>query len=363
MGDHSMTAECSIKEITLERAVRALYLENDLVALTILLDKGADIYELIYKPKHIDVLWKSPWGLKAPGVGPAGYSANSETVWLEHYAGGWQELFPNGGDACLYKGVELSFHGEASMIPWDYTVIEDNPQAVEVRLSARLRRSPFSIERRMRLEQGRAILTIHGKVTNEAGESMDYMWSHHPAFGAPFLSRACRIDVGAQSFQADDLYVGTHNPLSVGQEYHWPNATAAHGIVDMSQVPAEDQHRDTLAYLKDFDAGWYAITNTDLGLGIGLVWPKLIFPYAWLWQEINASPGFPFYQNCYVMAIEPATSIPGQGLNKVIEKTGFHRSLKPGESAEVTLRAVFYESRVGVSVIQPDGIVLLKQND
>ena len=39
----------------------------------------------------------------------------------------------------------------------------------------------------------------------------------------------CRlsIDVGAQSFQADDLYVGTHNPLDIGQEYKWPIAHTA----------------------------------------------------------------------------------------------------------------------------------------
>ena len=58
-----------ITEITLERGVRAVRLENDLLAATVLVDKGADIYELIYKPKGIDVLWKSPWGLRRPGGG------------------------------------------------------------------------------------------------------------------------------------------------------------------------------------------------------------------------------------------------------------------------------------------------------
>ena len=358
-----MTTGCSVEIITLKNTVRALRLENDLLAVTVLLDKGADIYELIYKPHGIDVLWKSPWGLKVPGLGPAGYSSNSETVWLEHYAGGWQELFPNGGDACIYKGVELSFHGEASMIPWDYEIVEQSSEQVEVRLSARLRRSPFTIERRMQIKQGQPILTLCGKITNEAGERMDYMWSHHPAFGAPFLSAACRIDVGTQIFQADDLYAGTHNPLELAKKYQWSHVPTAQGPVDMSKVPAPDQQRDTLAYLKNFNSGWYAITNTELGFGVGLVWPKEIFPYAWLWQEMNASPGFPFYQNCYVMAIEPASSIPGQGLAGVMNKTGFHRSLLPGESAEVELRAVFYDSNFGVSEIQSDGTTLLKQEN
>ena len=63
------------------------------------------------------------------------------------------------------------------------------------------------------------------------------------------------------------------------------------------------------------------------------------------------------------MAIEPATSIPGQGLNSVIEKTGAHRTLKSGESAEVTLQAVFYESTSGVSEIQSDGTVVLNPSE
>lgn len=347
-----MTNGCTLSELTLGRTVRALRLENDLLAVTVLLDKGADIYELIYKPKNIDVLWKSPWGLKEPGRGPAGFAPNSETIWLEYYAGGWQELFPNGGDACVYKGVELSFHGEASMIPWDYEVIEHSPQAVEVRLYTRLRRSPFSIERRMRVEQGRPALKLRGAVTNEAGEPMDYMWSHHPAFGAPFLSAACRIDTGAKTLLVDDAYAGTHNPLERGARFSWP--FASNGL-DLSRVPGQEARRDLLAYFADYEAGWYAITNTEMGFGVGLVWPKEIFPYAWFWQEMNASPGFPFYQNCYVMAIEPATSIPGQGLTAVMKKTGLHRSLPPGGSAVVTLDVVFYESKTGVAHIGREG--------
>lgn len=352
-----MTPGCTLNEMTLGRTVRALRLENDLLAVTVLLDKGADIYELIYKPRQIDVLWKSPWGLKEPGQGPAEYAANSETVWLEHYAGGWQELFPNGGDACVYKGVELSFHGEASMIPWDYEVIENGAQAVEVRLYARLRRSPFTIERRMRVERDRPVLSLRGKVTNEAGEPMDYMWSHHPAFGAPFLSAACRIDTGARTLLVDDAYAGTHNPLELSARYDWPRTASG---LDLSRVPDENARRDLLAYFTDYESGWYALTNTDLGFGVGLSWPKAVFPYAWFWQEMNASPGFPFYQNSYVMAIEPATTIPGQGLVAAMNKSGTHRTLLPGKAAEATLRAVFYESTTGVAQIEPDGQVIVQ---
>jgi hypothetical protein len=353
-----MQSGCALTEFILGRTVRVLRLENYWLAVTILLDKGADIYELIYKPKQMDVLWKSPWGLKEPGRGPANFTTNSEVAWLEHYAGGWQELFPNGGDACQYRGVELSFHGEASMIPWDYEVIHNNPQTVEVRLYTRLRRSPFSIERRMRVDSHQPILTICGRITNEAGEPMDYMWSHHPAFGAPFLSEACRIDTGAKTLVVDDVYKGTHNPLERNAHYAWPLTSTG---IDLSHVPGKTAQRDLLAYFTDYDdTGWYAITNTELGFGVGLAWPRKNFPYAWFWQEINASPGFPFYQNCYVMAIEPATSIPGRGLVSVMEKTGTHRSLSPGASEEITIQTIFYETNTGVAHLASDGQIVFR---
>ena len=50
-------------------------------------------------------------------------AVDSLTAWLEAYAGGWQVLFPNGGFANTYKGVELGYHGEASMKAWDCEIL------------------------------------------------------------------------------------------------------------------------------------------------------------------------------------------------------------------------------------------------
>ncbi|MCY4062497.1 MAG: aldose 1-epimerase [Chloroflexi bacterium] len=346
---------CKAREVVLGRTLRALNIENDILSVTILLDKGADIYRLIYKPKNTDVMWKSPWGLKEAARG-FDSAVDSMTAWLEAYAGGWQVLFPNGGFANTYKGVELGYHGEASMAAWDYQLIEDSATSIELKLSLHLSRSPFTIERWMRLEAGRPILRIRERITNEAGEAMDCMWSHHPAFGAPFLSKHCVIDTDARILQADDSYEGAANPLTLDKEYTWPLA----GDLDLSTIPPPDQPRDLLGYLKEFETGWYSITNQQLGFGIGFSWDSDVFPYAWFWQELNSSPGFPFYRRSYVIAIEPASSIPGHGLSAVMESTGSHLTLQPGESREVEMKVVFYESRAGVAHIDSAGRVQLK---
>lgn len=346
---------CKATEIVLGKSLTALEIENDLLSTTVVVDKGADIYRLVYKPKDIDVLWKSPWGIKEQARG-FDSAFDSATAWLEAYAGGWQVIFPNGGDAALYKGVTLGYHGEASMKAWDYEILSESVSALEVKMASRLSRSPYSIERWMRVETGSPVLHIRERISNHAGEEMDCMWSHHPAYGAPFLSEHCVIDIGASGFVADDRYAGSANPLTLSQRYQWPMA----GETDMSRVPGPDEERDILAYFQDFDAGWYAITNRDMGLGVGLVWDASVFPYAWFWQELNASSGFPFYKCSYVMAIEPAASIPGQGLTTVMEKTGTHLTLGPGESREIEMKAVFFESSAGVQGIDADGAVHLK---
>lgn len=339
--------------------MRALRLENDLVATTILLDKGADIYELIYKPRAMDVLWKSPWGLKDPGRGVP-TASSSQVAWMENYPGGWQEILPNGGGPCTYKGVELNFHGESAVTAWDYEVVESNNHLIEVRLQTRLFRTPFRMVRHMRLEAGQPILTLDERVINEGGEAIDFMWGRHPAYGAPFLSQAVRVDSGAHTFQAEADYDHPNNPLQPGTAYPWPQGQRNGAHTDISQVPSSKAPRSMMAYLKDFEAGWYGLTNTELGFGVGLVWPTAIFPYAWYWQEMYANGGYPWYKNAYVMAIEPWTSIPGTGLLNVMEKTGTHRSLQPGESVEAELRAVFYESTTGIERIDSTGVVQVR---
>src|SRR5688500_18064505 len=168
---------CVVRETTLARAVPGLILENDVISVTVLPQKGADIYELVSKPDGIDVLWKSPWGLLPPGG--VHLAADSATAWLEAYEGGWQEIFPNGGTANTYRGVELNFHGEVSLASWDYEIAEQDA-AAEVRLATRLRRSPFAIERSMRVEAGKPVLFIGERVTNHGREDLEAMWGHHP---------------------------------------------------------------------------------------------------------------------------------------------------------------------------------------
>src|SRR5215831_16510210 len=92
-------------------------LENELLRVSVLLSKGADIVEFLYKHTDTDLLWHGPLEPYPAGnyVEPV---ARSQGSFLDYFHGGWQELFPNGGFACTYEGASLGQHGEVSVLPW-----------------------------------------------------------------------------------------------------------------------------------------------------------------------------------------------------------------------------------------------------
>lgn len=349
-------AKPCINEIELQRGIRAITMENEYLFVSVLPDKGADIYQFIYKPKNVDILWKAPWGLKKPGQGIQ-TAENSQVAWMEHYAGGWQELFPNAGDACTYKGVQLNFHGEISTIAWDYQIVRDTPEEVAVVFTANTYRSPFRVERTMVLRAGQKHLEITEQITNLAEEEMAYMWGHHPAFGAPFLDEGTLIHLPERCWIESQEKETAQARMPPGTRSEWPYMKGRNGeTLDLSILPPRNERSADLAFIGGFAEGWYGITNPKLGLGFGMVWPADIFPYMWFWQELRGSFGYPWYGANYVAAIEPFSSYDASGLANCIRK-GTARSLKPKEQVRATLLAVCYESEKGITRIDTNGNV------
>lgn len=333
----------------------AVTLEHESMRVSVLPEKGSEIFSLV-SPRHdVDVLWKAPWGLRKPVPIPDA-SASSETAWMDGYAGGWQELFPNGGDACTYRGAPLGFHGEASVAPWAYEVAHDTTGGPALQLEVRLARSPFRLRKRISLDPSRPIVRIWERVTNEGTARMPFMWGHHPAYGAPFLGAGCTLRIPAATYEADTSQVTGRTWLEPGVAGPWPHASrVGGGTVDLSVVPGPEAEVANLGYVQDLREGWYALTNPRLGLGVGLAWPREVFPYLWLWQEFHGGLNYPWYGTTYVMGVEPHSSIPGHGLVNAMAR-GTARWLDPGEQLEMELCAVFFEGGP-VRRIASDGTV------
>lgn len=350
---------CRINDEYTFRGLQVVVLENELLRISVLPDKGTDIFEFLYKPLDVDFMTVSPQGLRNPNRGlPT--NAHSSGFLHDYWEGGWMECFPNGGNPANYQGVEFGQHGEVHLIPWRHAVIEDDPAKVSVRFWARTYRTPFLVEKTLTLEQHSPVLLIQERVTNESDVPVDYMWGHHPVFGRPFLEPGCTIDVPGCRAQVHNELYSPDNTLDPGQEFEWPLAPNRNGgVTDLSITPALDAHIENLVYLSSLEAGWCAVTNPRLGVGIGLAWPTEVLPYLSLWQEYAANPTYLWYRRQYSLGAEPWSSIPVSGLVKAMEN-GTACRLEGRASQDLEIRAIAYRASGRVRRIEPDGTVTLE---
>lgn len=308
-------------------AADPVQLSSSQMAVTVLPGKGCDIVSLTDRRTGVDVLLKTPWPQRPPGTLPP--RATSQMAWLDRYPGGWQLLVPNGGPDTEAAGTTWGFHGEACLLPW--ALHDVTPSTAH--LSVELFTAPLRIERRLTVTD--ATLRVEERITNTAPVPLDFMWSHHPAFGAPFLEAGCRLETTAATFRTDDVTSG--GLLAPDQKTPWPTARARDGAeVDLREIPGPDQPREGLGYLTDFpgEEATAAITNPRLALTARLRWPRAVFPHAWLWQEVHGTPGFPWFKRLYTVAVEPASTIPGLGLAAAVRRGGHPVHLDPHGSRD-----------------------------
>ncbi|MCX7598880.1 MAG: aldose 1-epimerase [Armatimonadetes bacterium] len=340
---------CRVSNEYAWRGLRLLLMENELVRVAVLLDKGADIVEFRYKPRDVDFLWHSPtplvWG-----------RADRETVGLgegpfaDYYEGCWQEVLPNAGRWCDWRGAQFGLHGEVWALPWGCRIVEDAPHAVEVQLTVSCRRMPLRLVRRMRLESEKPALFMSEVVANESPVEIAFMWGHHPAYGEPFLGPGCRIYAPRCQVVVDDG-VGEQSRFSPGVRFPWPAGPGRDGaVVDISRVAAREACLDEMYYLYDLAEPWYALANEDLGVSLGLCWTGSAFRCLWYWACLGGGFGWPSWGRFYAIALEPMSSYPAI-LTRAIE-AGTELRLGPG--ASMTERLTVSAAEVGGHVAGVD---------
>jgi hypothetical protein len=109
-------------------------------------------------------------------------------------------------------------------------------------------------------------------VKNEGDETLGIVWGHHPAFGKPFLSEECSIDlpVGATGLTYQTDFSG-NSPFECNLEFVWPMAPDKEGHLVVLSRPMPPERRTAFnIYIRNFREGWYAVTNPTLELGIGM---------------------------------------------------------------------------------------------
>ena len=335
------------------KGMRIAYLENDAIRVGILLDKGADVFEYTFKPRDIDFLWQSPLEMRKPYVAT---NAMAEGAFHDYYYGGWQEVLPSAGWASEpYMGASQGLHGEASLLPYEASALEDTPDAVSLRTRVRLSRSPLSLERTMSLQRDKAALFIKEKLVNESAEEFAIIWGHHPAIGTPFLNENCIVQTPARKVEVAAFHPnGLWEP---GGDYDFPMVPNRRSgkLQDITKVLPKATRSVDVVFFKELAEGWYAITDPKSRLGFGMAWDKSVFKYLWMWQVYGGHNDYPWYGRTYNVALEPFTSYPPAGIQNAI-KNGTALLMKPSEVIETDLVAVAYEA-ASVTRVGRDGSI------
>ncbi|WP_436499827.1 DUF4432 family protein [Actinokineospora sp. HUAS TT18] len=263
--------------------------------------RGADILALRHRASGVDVLFSSPWRRRADAVraGAAPTTHDPYAGWLERYRGGWQTLCPNAGAARLVAGAPVAFHGEASVVEWE--VVSAGP--VEADLRAELFSVPVRVDRNVTLSPDAPVVQVVDTVTNLSDVPLAVDYVIHPAFGGRFLDGECVLRTGARRFTADPET--EDSVVAPGSAHPWP--LTADGL-DLGAVPRPGERRVLFGWLSDFDGHWASLTNVDLGLAVRIEWDGTHLPYAWLWQELNFTPVFPWFRRARVVAVEPSST-------------------------------------------------------
>ena len=296
---------------------------------------GAEIL-VVRRPGGANVLatydWASPvWASRSTSYG------RDETDWLSEYRGGWQELFPNAGPPSTVLGVPLPFHGEVSRAAWE--VVDATETAVTLRTPARL---PLILERRMSLDPVRAVLRVEEQVTTDADVAVPFLWGHHPAFAAPV---GARIDLPPGVRASVDPTYDPEPPagdLRLGVRAPWPVVEGRDGSpVRLDEVGPGPT--DRVVFLDGFpDPAWAAVRGVAPGLGVAMAWDRAAFPCAWNWWQVEG-PGHPWHGRARIMAIEPATAWPADGL-AAAAALGTAHVVRPGEVRTAWLTMALFDA-------------------
>ena len=327
--------------------MRVVFLENEKLRVGVLADKGTDVIEFNYKPRDVDFVWLAAGGVRDP-TSYLSTSPDSLAAFLDYYPGGWQEVFPNGGAPSSYLGARFGQHGEVSNLPWDYEIVEDDERAIAIRFSVRTQKTPFRLDKTLRLRSGESHLRVEETLKNESEVALHTMWGHHIACGRPFLEEGCRIRLpeGATVVPHEEPIHPEGRRVDDSRTYAWPIVEDQAGAsVDLSVLPEAGTMSEML-YLKDLSEGWYEVENPKKALALRVEWDVEQMPYLWFWQEYGASGFYPWYGRHYNIGLEPFSSYPTNGIADAV-RNGTAMLLGAREERRFSMRVEVLEGPEG----------------
>lgn len=323
----------------------AITLQTDVLRATVDVDHGGDIL-FLGRVGGLNALFHEPWNTPQPAGKSRSYGSTT-LDWLSRYRGGWQVMFPNAGAECVVDGLTHPVHGDVSSSPAE--VREAGSNHVTVHSEAR---SGLRLERRISLADERPALLVSERIENPTDRPLPYLWGHHPALA---VTSGMKIDLPAGPIRVDHAFDDPAADLVAGAVGHWPRVPLrGGGLASLDVIPEGVIER--VCFLPDRPAGWAAVRDPDGSRGVGMAWDVAAFPHLWLWEQLGG-PRFPFHGRANLVALEPVSSWPSDGLASAMER-GTAAALGPHASASAWVTMSLFSGATGpVGAVERDGVV------
>lgn len=348
---------CRISEIKV-CDTSTVILENELVRISILAGKGADIYEFLDKRTDTDYMYRERRGLdRLDGFVPS--VATEQGAFWDYMVGGWFELFPNSGNISHTQNAQIGQHGEVCLQPWSWKIVCDTAECISVEFSVKTRRTPFLLKRKMTLHSGSPTLEIRERVTNDGNCRAEFLWGHHITFGEGFLNENCLIDLPDCTVVNRADYDNPNSRIKPEKPSSWDCMPGKNGeIIDGSRVLSRNSGVAEMLFATEMKSAWFAINDPQKKSGLAVSWDGSMFRSLWIWEEFCASAGWPLYKDAYALALEPQVSdIP---VLHNASKAGKTVWLEANETVETWMMATVFHDGRRIAAVKADGTILFK---
>lgn len=281
-----------------------LELESPTLRVIVSLSRGGEILEIRDKGSDVDILWHGHEDIRRNVHAPATQEL-PHGAFLDHFAGGWQVVFPSAQYPTTIGGAPFGVHGELALLPWRLDGVGEEDSAVWAQISVESRRLPVRMTRRLTVEGSR--LDISDRIENLSSESFDVQWGHHIALG------------GLVAEPGTTINLPPHTPFDVPNDpspsyryaagsYTWPDVVNRAGRAEqVDRLPADDG-TDGHVIAGPMQEGWAQVTSPAAGLHLLLEWDVELFPYCWIWNVFGGFHGWPLWGQHRLFTLEPFSS-------------------------------------------------------
>ena len=315
---------CRFQEVYIY-GFKSIIMENELLRIVSVVDKGCEIVEFNYKKMDLDFAWRTNNGLSCLKYYSKDYTDFNTLT--DYYTGGWFEAFPICGSGGDYKGTTMPLYGEVCYLPWEYSVVKDTEEEILLRFCCKTLRSPFYLEKIFKLKTQDPVFYIEEKIENLATEETFFNIGYHPNFGKSFIDNDLEIEINGG--EIDVLLENENSRFGVGQKGKWPFINDRNGNpLNISIMPPINSKVNEVINIKDLKSPRIIIKNKDKKLDLKLTFDK-IYKHAILWIVRNGDKGYPRYGNTNVLCVLPKTN-HFIDLKDVIKNKDYIE-IKPGE--------------------------------